>query len=197
MSRAVVELVGEGVAELRFESLGRHRIRDIAGWTELFQLRGPCLRSTFPPLVTLDTGLPPIGTIVMLDAVGIDEATTGSSREDTRRLLGDLVDLFAASFSASDGQYLKLTGDGCLALFADPDSAVAFARSARAEARTLGFPLRTVIHVGRVEFLRDEPVGRALFVASALCHRAPPDRITLSRTAAVLIDDADDFAAVD
>jgi hypothetical protein len=53
--------------DLSFESLGRHRIRDCAGWTEVFQLCGPALPHDFPPLVTLDTGLPPIATIVMLD----------------------------------------------------------------------------------------------------------------------------------
>lgn len=197
VSRAVVELVGAELGELRFDSLGRHRIRDIPGWTELFQLRGPCLRTTFPPLVTLDTGLPPIATIVFLDTVGSAELTKNLGRAETRRVLGQLVETLASTFSASDGQYLKLIGDGCLALFADPEAALAFARSASADARTLGMRFRSVIHVGRVEFVRDEPVGRAIFTAAQLEKRAPPDCIAVTRTAAPLIGDADDIVILD
>jgi class 3 adenylate cyclase len=196
-SRAIVELVGKGFDELRLESLGRHRIRDLAGWTEVFQLYGPRLRTTFPPLVTLDTGLPPIATIVFLDTVGSSGVIKRLGRTETRRLLGLLIELLASSFSASDGQYLKLQGDGCFALFADPEAAVAFVRSASADARTLGLRLRSVVHVGRVEFVRDEPVGRAIFAAAELEKRAPPDQIAVSRAAAALIDDADDLVILD
>jgi len=197
VSRAVVELVGEGLGELRLASIGRHRIRDLAGWTEVFQLYGPSLRTTFPPLVTLDTGLPPIATIVFLDTVGSGELTKKLGRQESRRLLGQLVELLASRFSAADGQCLKLTGDGCLALFADPDAAVSFARSASADSRMLGLQIRSVVHVGRVEFVRDEPVGRALFVAAELERRAPPNKVVLSRAAAALIDSADDLVILD
>jgi class 3 adenylate cyclase len=197
VSRAVFELVGKGLDEVRLESLGRHRIRDLAGWTEVFQLYGPCLRTTFPPLVTLDTGLPPIATIVFFDTVGSTEVVKKLGRVESRRLLGRLFELLASSFSASEGQYLKVTGDGCLALFADPDAAVAFARSASADSRELGLRNRCVVHVGRVEFVRDEPVGRAIFVASELERRAPADQIALSRAAAALIDVADDIVVID
>jgi class 3 adenylate cyclase len=168
-----------------------------AGWTEVFQLYGPSLRTTFPPLVTLDTGLPPIATIVFLDTVGSGELTKKLGRQESRRLLGQLVELLASRFSAADGQCLKLTGDGCLALFADPDAAVSFARSASADSRMLGLQIRSVVHVGRVEFVRDEPVGRALFVAAELERRAPPNKVVLSRAAAALIDSADDLVILD
>ncbi len=55
--------------DVSFESLGRHRVRDVPGWTEVFQLCGPGLRHDFPSLNTIDTGLPPITAIVMLDVV--------------------------------------------------------------------------------------------------------------------------------
>lgn len=196
-SRAVFELVGKGLDELRLESLGRHRIRDLAGWTEVFQLHGPCLRTTFPPLVTLDTGLPPIATIVFLDAVGSGELTKKLGREEAKRLFGQLLELLTSTFSASDGQYLKLYGDGCLALFADPDAAAAFARSASADARTLGLQTRTAVHVGRVEFVRDEPMGGAIYVAAELDRRAPCDQVAVSRAAAALISEADDLVILD
>jgi class 3 adenylate cyclase len=57
VSRAVVELTGADMTDgLRFESLGRHLVRDLPGWTEIFQLCGPSMDRDFPSLVTLDTG---------------------------------------------------------------------------------------------------------------------------------------------
>src|SRR5262249_35086583 len=112
-------------------------------------------------------------------------------------LFGQLHEVLTSSFSASDGQYLKLSGDGCLALFADPDAAVAFARSASADARALGLRIRCVVHVGRVEFVRDEPMARAICVAAELERRAPTEQIALSRAAAALIAGADDLVVID
>jgi class 3 adenylate cyclase len=197
-SRAIVELANTGIVdELRFKNLGRHRLRDMPGWTEIFQLCGPSLERSFPPLVTLDAGLPPITAIVALDAVGTSRAVADASVDQEQALFRRLVEVFAESFSACDGQYLKQVGDGCLALFADPDVALAFARTARSEAHRHGLCLRSALHLGRVEFVHEEPIGHSIFVAAALVRETPPDRIGLSPAAAALIDDADDLVAID
>ncbi len=198
VSRAIVDLASSGLDDrLSFESLGRHRVRDAAGWVEIFQLCGPSLQSRFPPLVTLDKGLPPIAAIVVVDAVGTTEAVDRSSPDEERTLWGKLVELFAGSFSASGGQYLKQVGDGCVALFADPDDALAFARRARDDARQHGIALRSALHFGRIEFVREEPVGRAILVAHALQAKAPPDRIGLSPAAAAFISPGDDLVIIE
>jgi class 3 adenylate cyclase len=146
VSRAIVELVGGALENgLHFRTLGRHQIRDVPGWTEVFQLCGPGLSSDFPPLVTIDTGLPPIAAIVVLDAVGTSQASESLSSKDGARLWRDFQELFATNFSACTGQYLKQLGDGCLALFADPDAAVAFVRAARSQISRLDLALRSVI----------------------------------------------------
>ena len=122
VSRAIVELLGNSLEdELRFEGLGRHRIRDVPGWTEVFQLCGPSLPASFPPLVTLHTGLPPVTAIVFLDAVGTSRTAEGLTPDEERAALGRLAELFAKNFSMCEGQYLKHLGDGCVALFADPE----------------------------------------------------------------------------
>jgi class 3 adenylate cyclase len=198
VSRAIVELVGGALENgLHFTTLGRHQIRDVPGWTEVFQLCGPGLSEDFPPLVTIDTGLPPIAAIVVLDAVGSSQASESLSSKDEARLWRDFQELFATNFSACTGQYLKQLGDGCLALFADPDAAVAFVRAARSQIGRLDLALRSVIHVGRVEFAQDEPIGRPLWTAAKLLRRAPPDRIGLSRLAATLIGEHDDTITLD
>jgi class 3 adenylate cyclase len=198
VSRAIVELTKTEIgAGLHFESLGRHRVRDLAGWTEVFQLCGPSLEREFPSLVTLDNGLPPITTIVLLDAVGMIRGIETSGSDERAPLVRHLVEVFATIFSACGGQHLKQMGDGCLALFADPDAAIAFARSARSEIRGLNISVRSAVHVGRVEFVHEEPVGRPLLVASALLRRAPADRIAVSRAAAALVSPADDVVLLE
>jgi class 3 adenylate cyclase len=147
--------------------------------------------------VTLDKGLPPIAAIVALDAVGTTEGLDSSSPDEERTLWRNLIDLFARSFSTSGGQYLKQVGDGCLALFADPDDALAFARRARDDAHEHGISLRSALHFGRIEFVREEPTGRAIVVAVALQGRAPPDRIALSPAAAAFIRQGDDLVIIE
>ena len=197
-SRAIVDLATPGLDDrLGFESLGRHRVRDAPGWIEIFQLCGPSLRASFPPLVTLDTGLPPIAAIVALDAIGTFQAVKRSSPDEERLLWENLVELFANNFSTSGGQYLKQLGDGCLALFADPDDALAFARRARDDAHGRGISLRSALHFGRIAFVRDEPVGRDLEVAVALQFKAPAGRIALSPAAAAFVSKGDDLVVID
>jgi class 3 adenylate cyclase len=151
----------------------------------------------FPSLVTLDTGLPPVTTIVYLDAIGPTRTTRTWSPGEIRDALGNLIDVFATTFSSSGGQYLKQLGDGCIALFADPDVAIAFARAARTAASGHEISLRCAVHVGRVEFIHEEPVGALLFATAALVRRAPPDRIALSSTAGALLSPDADLVILD
>ena len=188
---AVADLAGDTPDDrLCFESLGRHRIRDCAGWTEVFQLCGPGLPHDFPPLVTLDTGLPPIATIVMLDVVNARRAAGVGNHH---QLMCALAALFADAFAATDGQYLKQLGDGCLALFADPDRALAFTRTTRAEAKALRLELRGAIHLGRVEFAHHEPIGPAIYATSKLLRSAPADHVVCSEAAMSMLPPLEDL----
>jgi class 3 adenylate cyclase len=197
-STAVAELTSDLLDDaLELVSLGRHGVRDFPGWTEVFQLCGPGLGRDFPPLVTDESGLPPIATIVMLDCVG---ASAAARQCGTNAFMGDLTAMFAAEVSAANGQYLKQMGDGCLGLFADPDHALAFVRAARDRAAALGVGLRGAVHVGRVEFVRHEPVGDALFEAVALlraARRSGCNEVVLSATAALLVEPAGDLVTAD
>jgi class 3 adenylate cyclase len=189
---AAVELARDMLdADLRFESLGRHRMRDFEGWTEVFQLCGPGLERDFPPLVTLDTGLPPIAAVVVLDCVGAVRIARASGRgPDLGR---DLAALFATEFGLAGGEYLKQLGDGCLGLFSDPDAALAFARAKRAGAGRLGIGLRGAIDIGRVEFAHHEPIGMTVYEASRLSRTAPEGRLALGAAAAALFPPGEDL----
>jgi class 3 adenylate cyclase len=56
-TRCVAELAGDEPGfELRLVSLGSYRVRDMPGWTELFQVWAPGLARQFPSPLTLDAG---------------------------------------------------------------------------------------------------------------------------------------------
>jgi class 3 adenylate cyclase len=188
-SRVVGDLVaGRLDDDLRLEHLGSHRIRDLPGWTDVYQARGPGLAHDFPPLQTVDQGLPPIATILFLDVVGAVEGGRQLTAARKDKLMSGLARLLAATFARSSGRYLKQFGDGCLALFDDPDEAIAFAHIVREGVTSSGFDLRGALHVGRVRFGSGEPVGQGLRDATVLLESAAAGRIALSPAAATLLD---------
>jgi hypothetical protein len=102
-SRVLVELIaGELGGGLHWANLGLHRVRDFPGWTDIFQLCAPSLPRDFPALATLDTGLPPVTTIVFLDADGLLRTVTKISHEDENAL--------EFAFGAPYGRSLRVAG---------------------------------------------------------------------------------------
>jgi class 3 adenylate cyclase len=198
VSRAIVDLAGTVADDgLEFISLGRHQIRDLPGWTEVFQLCGPGLPVEFPPLATISTGLPPVAAVVFMDVVGSSDAAASIGTDGDRELFGAFHALFTTNFAACRGEYLKQFGDGCLALFADPQDALDFVRAARADVDRIGMSVRSVLHLGRVEFVHDEPMSRAVVTASKLLKRAPKDRIGLTEVAAMMLGEHEDTTVVE
>ncbi|MET0384741.1 MAG: adenylate/guanylate cyclase domain-containing protein [Polyangiales bacterium] len=194
-SRAVVELVSEPLEPgLAWSSLGPHRIRDLPGWTEVFQLHGVGLPREFPALVTLDTGLPPLAAIVMHDAIGTLQRLDALSDPDGEALHGQFSAIFAHAFTGAKGQYIQFLGDGCLAIFADPHAALRFTREVRGAFGQMQMQLRSAIHYGRVQFTLGGPYGRAVARMTSLMRQNSHERIVLSATAAAVLELADDLA---
>ena len=193
-SRSIIELASSELeGGLRWRSLGPHRVRDLPGWTEIFQLVGPLLSDRFPPLVTLDTGLPPLAAIVMIDAMNTLGASDALNDADADALLGSFSQIFAESFSNARGQSLSFLGDGCLAIFADPDAAVPFIRDVRASVLALGLEIRSGFHIGRVRFDIGGPYGRAIGASFKLMRQCVPGKTMLSPAAASVVGAGDDF----
>jgi hypothetical protein len=123
-------------------SLGPHRVRDLPGWTEIFQLRGPLLTDSFPPLVTLDTGLPPLAEIVMIDAIDTLNATDALNDSDSDTLLGSFSQIFASSLHEGSrtgfARARSITGATATKVFSP--GAKAQTRSARSRDRDLKEP---------------------------------------------------------
>ena len=172
--------------ELRFKSLGHHRIRDFPRLEEVVQVSGPGTDDRFPPLHTGETSGPAVLTVAAVDVCGSSHHVAGASGADVidwQRRLATGLRRVAEQFEPTA---LKLMGDGCLAAFDDPDRAIEFLDGVRAMAATASLRVKCGVEVGRVELDDGEVVGPAVFVAAELCRRAGPDEIVGSAMVAEL-----------
>lgn len=166
VTRAVVDVAADQVADdLSFRSLGSHRIRDVTEAVELFQLCGPDLRRSFPPLQTPAFTASALMAVVFVDEVDARHhfETHGSTVEWQRELIRRL----RALCERHDGRHLKFLGDGCAVGFEDPRAALAFAADVHAVARW-----RIGVAMGLVEVVEGELSGRPILEASSLVRRA-------------------------
>src|SRR5918992_1693404 len=85
------------------------------------------------------------------------------------------------------GELIKTTGDGILALFEAPGRAISCARELSRDLRELGIGIRAGIHTGEVEFRGDDVGGIAVHIAARIMDAARPDEILVSRTVRDLV----------
>jgi len=176
----VVALLATGLGEIRLRPLGMFRVRDFDQPELLHQVRAPGLPATFPAPATLDNAAPPIAAVVVLDLVGsraqvraLDPAGVGAEQAKLLRYL-------RRRFDATDGRLMKFTGDGCIAAFDSPATALLFVREVAAGARV---QLRVGLHLGQVELVAGEPIGVAVMIARELEMKAEPGSVLISRSA--------------
>jgi class 3 adenylate cyclase len=175
-----------GKAHLK--SLGHHRLRDFPKLEEIFQATMPGVDDVFPPLRTGESGSPAMMAIAVVDVCNSRGRVVAVSNSDEvivwQRQLS--VALRRAA-EPREPAALKLTGDGCLAVFADPFIALAFLRDMQALATEMGLEIRSGVEIGRVELYEGDVAGPAVFVASELCKRATAGQIIGSRTVVDLV----------
>ncbi len=82
-----------------------------------------------------------------------------------------------------DGQEMRHTGDGILALFDTPTRAIDFAHVASTEVRALGLDIRAGIHTGEIEVLGDQAIGGvAVHLGARVMNLAGAAEILVSGT---------------
>jgi class 3 adenylate cyclase len=168
-----------GRASLR--TLGSHRLRDW-GMQEVFQAHVPGLRTDFPPL-SLSADQARIMAVVHLDVVDSTRLAATLEHQDLLVWFQGLGAAIRRSFDDCEGRFLKLMGDGGVALFEDPVRAIEFARRSRA----LAPRLRCGVHVGSIDLIDGDIVGHALFAVAQIAREAAAGEILVSRMVADLV----------
>lgn len=184
----VVAILAQDLADIRLRPLGSYRVRDFAEPELLHQVEAPGLSRDFPALETLENAVPPVTAIISLDLCGARTRMTGLGPagigEAQARFMGFLRD----RFEVGGGRFIKLVGDGCIALFDSPLAAVDFIREVSARTGSRDYATRAGLHIGHVDMVEREPVGVALVITHALMERAGPGSILVSPTAADVLE---------
>jgi len=119
---------------------------------------------------------------------------TGSTRHDVelgdrrwRALLEAHDAMTRTQVERHRGEFVKSTGDGCLAVFDGPQAAIAAATDMRRGSTEMGLQLHAGIHAGEVEQRRDDIAGIAVHIAARLAAVAERDQILVTRTVRDLV----------
>jgi class 3 adenylate cyclase len=140
------------------------------------------------------TGAPPpartdriLATVLFTDIV---DSTRRAERAGDRAWAALLERHLAATGTAvtgHDGEMIKSTGDGVLALFTGPAQGVRCAGEIITAAGELSIDVRTGLHTGEVERACDDVAGLAVHLAARITSLADAGEILVSRTVRDLV----------
>ena len=106
----------------------------------------------------------------------------GRNSNSNRAMLEEAV----AELEGAHGREVKTTGDGVLAVFEGPATALRCAAAIRAAANRQGLQIRAGIHVGEVESAGSDIHGVAVHEAARVMAASNPDEILVSETTRAL-----------
>jgi class 3 adenylate cyclase len=126
-------------------------------------------------------------TLLFTDIVGSTEQTSRIGDARWRDVLDRHDTVVRRQFARFHGREIKTLGDGFLATFDGPASAVECACAIRQAAGQLGLDVRIGVHTGEVEVRGDDIAGIAVDIAARIAALAPPRTVLASRTVADLV----------
>src|SRR2546421_1754915 len=130
-------------------------------------------------------------TVVFTDIVGSTERAREVGGERWRKLLDRHEAALQRQIARFEGQLVKTTGDGALALFDGPARAIRCGLAVREAMRGLGLEVRAGVHTGEVELRGDDVGGIAVHIAARVAASAGAGEVLVSRTVADLIAGSD------
>ncbi|MEI5584534.1 MULTISPECIES: adenylate/guanylate cyclase domain-containing protein [unclassified Agromyces] len=126
-------------------------------------------------------------TTVFTDIVDSTAELARTGDEAWRSILASHDEALRRSIARFSGTEANTTGDGIVATFPLPSSALHFAAQAIDSAAALGLDLRVGVHAGELIIRGDDLVGLAVHAAARICARAQPGRILVSDTVRTLL----------
>ena len=131
-------------------------------------------------------------TILFSDIVRSTEMAESLGDREWSAVIGVHRTIADDVVEANRGRLVKSTGDGILAVFPDPASALEGAVELRVKLREMGITVRVGLHSGRIEVADDDDVsGVAVHIAARVMAAAGDGEIVVSRTVRDLMLGAD------
>ena len=143
------------------------------------------------PSLVPEPGERALATVLFTDIV----ASTDHARQVGDRRWGELLDthdrLARELVGELQGQLVKSTGDGILALFDRPGRGIRCATALRDRLRGSGVEIRAGVHTGEVQLRGDDVGGIAVHFAARVMAAAAPGEVLVSGTVRDLVAGSD------
>jgi class 3 adenylate cyclase len=128
-----------------------------------------------------------LATVLFTDIVGSTARLSGAGDRAWRHVLDHHDRVAAEGVHRFGGTLVKTTGDGLLATFSGPSSAIEAAKAMRHSIAELDLSIRAGIHTGEVELRHDDVGGIAVHIGARIAALAEPGEIWVSRTVKDLV----------
>jgi class 3 adenylate cyclase len=129
--------------------------------------------------------------VLFTDIVGSTEQAREVGDRRWREVLDQHDDMSKKSVERSGGRVVKTTGDGVLAVFLEPSSAIRCAAALRDELDNIGIGIRSGIHTAEVEFRDDDVGGIAVHIGRRVMETGGRGEILVSQTVRDLVAGSD------
>jgi class 3 adenylate cyclase len=123
-----------------------------------------------------------LATVLFTDIVGSTERAAELGDARWRAVLERHDELTRRHVAQFDGTAVKSTGDGFLATFEGPASAIHCTEAVRNALVREEIPIRAGLHTGEIERIGDDVGGLGVHLAARVCTEAAPGEILVSRT---------------
>jgi adenylate cyclase len=126
-------------------------------------------------------------TLVFTDLVGFSDWSLSAGDDATLRLLRRVAQVMEPPLLAAGGQIVKRMGDGAMAVFADPTTAVSAVVDALEAVKTVeveGYTplMRAGVHTGRPQRIGSDWLGIDVNIAARVMERASRGGLVVSQT---------------
>ena len=132
-----------------------------------------------------------LATVLFTDIVGSTERASALGDARWSELLDDHDRTCARAVSDARGRIVKMTGDGVLATFDGPASAIAAAHRIKEDLQVLGLATRSGVHTGEVERRGEDIGGMGVHLAARVMSVASDGEVWVSSTVPGLTVGAD------
>ena len=128
-----------------------------------------------------------LATVLFTDIVASTQRSAELGDYRWRSLLEAHDAVIAVQVERHRGRVVKMTGDGCLAVFDGPRQAILAAEGIRSAMTAIDLRVRAGIHTGEIEFRGDDLAGLAVHIGARVAALAGPDELLVSSTVKDLV----------
>ncbi len=127
-----------------------------------------------------------LATVLFTDIVGSTQQAVELGDQRWLDILGDANRICATQVARYGGTMIRNTGDGCLAVFDSPTSAVMAAKEILHQVQALGIRMRSGLHTGEITVDGTDVGGIGVHIAARVIDHAPDGGVAVSNTVKAL-----------